>query len=63
MPLFHVQDNDRPMYVVADNWQDAISRWQKVIEEENEGCAAEQPTGIVFVCTDNDLITDRVHEA
>lgn len=63
MHLFHVQADDRPMYVVADNWQDAISRWQKVIEDENPGCDAEQPTGITFVCSGDDLIADRVNSA
>lgn len=56
MPLFHVQDPDRPMWVVAMNWQEAIDRWRDVIASENDGEVGDEPDGIQFVCDDDDLI-------
>ena len=63
MPLFQVQDNDRPMYVVADDFQDAFSKWEKVIREENGGEVGELPLGIMYICADVDLIADKINAA
>lgn len=35
MNLYEVQDDDRPFYVVALSWQDALKKWQEKIIEEN----------------------------
>lgn len=61
MSLFHVQDDDRPMYVVASNYLDAIAKWQKVIETENVDQPQAQPKGVAIICDDDDLITDRIN--
>ena len=55
MQLFHVQDCDRPLYVVARDWTEALAVWQWVIADENPGCDQEQPDGIQFVAGSNDL--------
>ena len=59
MPLYHVQDDCRPMYVIADDWQDALTKWKRVIEIENPlGARWENPRGIIHICSDDDLIAD-----
>lgn len=60
MPLFHIQDNDRPAWVVADDWNHAIKKWEKALvleygEDEMEG-GIEPPLGIQLVCEDRELI-------
>lgn len=43
--LFHVQDGDRPMYVIASDWGCALAKWRAQIINENPDCfdAGEQP--------------------
>lgn len=55
MPLFHVQDNDRPAYVIADNYAQAIERWTAAVQQENDG-ECDPPAGVRIVCDDTDLI-------
>ena len=57
--LYHVQDDDRPMYVVATSWIDALSRWKEQVSAENEESIEEtaEPNGIARVCDDGDLIS------
>jgi len=59
MKLFHVQDTDRPMYVLAPNWGEAVKIWQDSVTDENEaGCCGEpdQPSGVNLVCEEADLL-------
>ena len=58
MKLFQVQDLDRPMYVVAVNWQDAIDKWGAKIREENpwEPDAEVTPEGVNLICDAGDLL-------
>ena len=56
MKLYHIQDPDRPMYVVAANWQDALSRWKSHIREENDGEEGDEPSGITIIAEEDDLI-------
>lgn len=60
--LFHIQDSDRPIWVVATDWQDALNKWRKLIVEENgDDEASANPDGIEWVCDSNELlITDTV---
>lgn len=57
MPLFHVQHDDRPMFVFAQNWGHAIKIWRDVLARENPGddCSEEQPDGIARLAEDNDV--------
>ncbi len=58
MPLFWVQDSDRPLWIKADNWQDALAQWKSVIaiENEMEEKDVDEPQGINFVADDRDLV-------
>lgn len=55
MPLYHVQDADRPLYVVAKDWATAIDAWRQQIREENDGDDGDEPLGVNLVCDDNEL--------
>jgi len=44
------------MYVVAANWQDALSRWKSHIREENDGEEGDEPSGITIIAEEDDLI-------
>lgn len=54
--LFLVQDADRPVYVVASTFDEAIKRWTFLMSEENDCMPSEvgRPTGVQFVA-DGDL--------
>ena len=56
--LFQIKDYDRPMWVVADNWTEALEKWKTVIANENDYPEEDvtEPLGIDFICDDNDLI-------
>jgi len=58
MPLFHVQDNDRPLWIVAKNYGQAEFIYKKVVARENEVSIdeLEPPLGISFICDDSDLL-------
>lgn len=53
--LYHIQDSDRPMWVIAANWQDALEKWKTKIREENEG-ECDEPEGIQRICDEDDLL-------
>lgn len=59
MPLFHVQDSDRPGYVIAMNYSEAESKWREAVAKENDGEDMGSPNGIALVCDDSDLIVDQ----
>jgi hypothetical protein len=55
--LFRVQDSDRPLYVVAGDWAEALQAWRRVIAAENEGLSElENPQGIEFVASERELL-------
>jgi hypothetical protein len=58
MSLFLVQDGDRPMWVIALSFAEAVRKWRELIAEEN-GCAEADvagPTGIQHICDDDEFI-------
>jgi hypothetical protein len=55
MNLYQVQDDDRPMFVVARDFGDAVRRWQAQIAKENEGCDGEQPKGVSVIAENSDV--------
>ena len=55
MPLYNVQDGDRPMWVIAKDWATAINDWKAVIALENNG-ETDEPDGIHLVCEDEDIV-------
>lgn len=54
--LYHIQDSDRPMYVVAEDWQVALTRWKAHIRLENDGDEGDEPDGIALVAKKVDLL-------
>ena len=58
MPLYLIQDTDRPLWVVGKNYGQAEHTWKKIVAKENEIKIdeVESPLGISFVCEDLDLI-------
>jgi hypothetical protein len=59
MNIYHVQDDDRPMYVLAQSWTDALERWQDLIQNENPGeCLnGATPNGIALLAEKDDVLT------
>lgn len=58
--LFHVQDGDRPMYVVAETYDDALAKWRRFVAREND-CddgEIEPPDGIAFIAESDDLLIE-----
>jgi hypothetical protein len=56
MPLFHIQDSDRPAYVYAESYAKALEKWTEEIKRENDGEAGEPSRGISHICDDDELI-------
>ena len=56
--LYLIQDDDRPCYVVARGWMDAIEKWEWVMAQENEITPeeVESPNGIQLICEASELI-------
>jgi len=62
MPLFHVQDNERPAYVIAKDYGEACSKWKMAIAKENDIDPQEiidEPMGIAYLSDDTDLIVEN----
>ena len=56
--LYHIQDSDRPMYVVGTSWMDALAAWKKQMAAENEESIDDvvEPDGITKVADQGELI-------
>ena len=61
--LFLVQDDDRPIYIVSENWKTALNFWRNIIASENDlsydEAAKVNPQGIKLVCEENDVFIDE----
>jgi len=58
VPLYQIQDADRPGFVFAANFSEAIARWSHAVAVENE-CdvtAVEPPSGVNHLADDEDII-------
>ena len=60
MPLFHVQDTDRPMWVRSKTWGEAVYLWKRFVAVENDIIPedVEEPLGIQFLAADDEVIWD-----
>ncbi len=56
MNLYHIQDADRPMYVIARSWNEAIVIWENKVIGENDADDCEPPAGIMLVCEADELL-------
>src|SRR6266576_4893324 len=57
--LYHVQDSDRPMWVIASNWTEAVHLWKMHVAAENDQTPVDVPEcqGIQLICEANELIS------
>lgn len=58
MNLYHIQDSDRPLWIVAASWSAALSTWKQDVAQENDmdPNEVEEPQGITLVCEAHELI-------
>jgi aconitase A len=58
MPLYLVQDSDRPMHVIAPSWQSAIDAWKAFVGDENDVSREEmdEPNGVALIAEDTDVL-------
>lgn len=56
--LFHVKDSERPMFVIAADWSEALEAWRALIASENDGVLgpSENPLGIDHLCSSDELL-------
>ncbi len=60
--LFNVQDSDRPAFVIAHTFEEALSKWKVAVAEENATDSKYEevpPAGIMHVCDGDELIIDQ----
>ena len=58
--IFHVQDSDRPMYIIAETWNEAVVCWKRIIADENDLAIidVDEPLGIQLVCDPDEWASD-----
>lgn len=56
--LFLVQDVDRPMHIVAHDWQAAIAAWKRVVVDCGAAEEFQEPAGVQLVCGAEDLLIE-----
>ncbi len=57
--LYRVQDPDRPAFVVAKDYQDAVNRWQQNLAKESgetDPSVVGQPSGVEFLTDYAELV-------
>lgn len=55
MPLFQIQDDDRPVFVIAVNFEHALTRYETLVRSENDG-EYEPPKGVAYLADDDDIL-------
>ena len=63
--LFQIQDFDRPAYVIADNYHEAITKWQHALYSESPDDYKNiddvaLPNGINLICIDDEIIVTDI---
>lgn len=56
MPLYHIQDADRPAWIVAASFAEALARYELAVSAENDGDKGSPPRGIQHVADDDEII-------
>lgn len=55
--IFQIQDDDRPMFVLAESFQKALEKWQALIHSENpEEDSLALPLGVVLIARARDIL-------
>jgi len=62
MNIYHIQDSDRPMHVLADSWGDAIATWrmQIALENEEDPCNDMDPEGVTLIAKNGTDFPDLI---
>lgn len=60
MPLFYVQDSDRPVFVIAADYNAAVDRWRVLLGKENPeaNCSDEMPDSVHYLAGDDDILVE-----
>lgn len=60
MPLYHIQDPDRPAWVMASSYGAALQKYMTAVAIENDMPEADvsEPIGIMHVCDDSEIIVE-----
>ena len=62
MMIFHIPDDEEPMWVLAKDMGDAIAKWRKWVAQQSDGAiseltmVAEYPRSITEVADDKEII-------
>lgn len=58
MNIYHIQDCDRPLFVFAENWTEALDVWKHKIATENDlkPHDVEEPQGITLIAERDDIV-------
>lgn len=60
MSLFYIQDEDRPGYVFAEDYHQAVKKWIEAVLEENPGEESiTLPKGVQHLADDDEIILER----
>lgn len=54
--LFYIQDCDRPMYIVAGSWSEAVYSWKTIVAVENDDEIEEtsEPAGVSLIADEDE---------
>lgn len=56
MNLYRIQDDDRPCYVIASDWTQALFTWKAQMQREDPSeCDVEEPDGIELIAKGIDV--------
>ena len=58
MPLYYVQDPDRPVYTIARTYGEAVDKWKMLVSRENAmpTVDVEDPIGVSYICDDDEFV-------
>lgn len=56
--LYHVQDDVRPLWVLAEHWEEALEKWRDKVRRENDDNPDEKfdPKGVQFVADADEIL-------
>lgn len=58
MAIYLVKDSDRPMWVRADSFGEAVNKWKALVADENAEALTDvdEPRGVEFVCGEEEFL-------
>ena len=58
--IYYVQDDDRPMHVLAGTFEEALATWRQLSAAENPDEEPYSPQGVSLIAEANDVIVNLV---